>query len=95
MRSGFATKKDADQALAEFLVQAGRGSLPAVGRQSLAEYLDGWLVGVRLSLAATAFCLVPGLMEGLNSRGACCSYEVVTAVQGLELDRRDEPELAV
>ncbi len=40
-------------------------------------------------------CLVPGLMEGLNSRGAGCSDEVVTAVQDFVLDRRDESELAV
>jgi integrase len=55
MRSGFATKKDAEQALAEFLVQVGRGSLPALGRQSLGDYLEAWLGGVQLSLAATAF----------------------------------------
>ena len=40
-------------------------------------------------------CLVPGSVEGLNSRGAGCSDEVVTAVQGFVLDRRDESELAV
>ena len=55
MRSGFGTKKDAEQALAEFLVQVGRGSLPALGRQTVSEYLDTWLAGAELSLAATAF----------------------------------------
>lgn len=55
MRAGFATKKAAEQALAEFLVQAGRGAVPAPGRQSVEQYLDGWLTGMELSLAATAF----------------------------------------
>lgn len=55
MRSGFATKKDAEQALAEFIVQLGRGHVPGQGRQTVKEYLETWLVGCELALAATAF----------------------------------------
>ena len=45
--------------------------------------------------SAASDCLVPGSVEALNSRGAGCSDEVVTAVLGLVLDRRDESEFAV
>jgi integrase len=54
-RGGFATKKDAETALAEFLTRVAHGHQPAPGRLTVAEYLEEWLVGCELSLAATAF----------------------------------------
>lgn len=50
MRGGFATKKDAEQALAEFVVQVGRGHVPGQGRQTVAEYVET----ERAALAARA-----------------------------------------
>ncbi|MDP3714630.1 MAG: transposase, partial [Mycobacteriales bacterium] len=44
---------------------------------------------------ARAVCQVPGLMEGLNSREAGCFGEAGLAVQGLVLDRWEQPNLAV
>jgi integrase len=55
MRGGFATKKDAEAALAEFIAQVGRGHVPGQGRQTVAEYVELWLAGCELALAATAF----------------------------------------
>ena len=48
-----------------------------------------------LGAGLSAVCLVPGLMEALNSRGAVCSDEVVTAALGFVLDRWDKSEFAV
>jgi integrase len=55
MRGGFGTKKEAEQALAEFITRVGLGHVPAQGRQTLSEYLETWLVGCEMTLAATAF----------------------------------------
>ena len=82
------------------------GVLPAAGLVSAPPAdrrlpcTEGWISGVALLAAhggagVSCLCLVPGSVEALNSRGAGCSDEVVTAVQFLKLDRRDESEFAV
>jgi integrase len=44
-RGGFATRKAAEDALAELVDSAAKGTLAHDGRQTVASYLDGWLVG--------------------------------------------------
>ncbi len=46
MKSGFATKKDAEAALAEARVRANRGEHVAPDRQTVAAYLPTWLDGL-------------------------------------------------
>ena len=55
MRSGFATKKDAQDALAALLAEVAAGRYVAPSQRTLEVYLEQWLVGVQLELAATAY----------------------------------------
>ncbi len=55
MRGGFATRKDAQTALGVVLHQIGEGEVPASNRQTVSDYLEQWLVGVEMTLAATAY----------------------------------------
>lgn len=54
-KGGFATKREAEQALAELLAKAARGPVVAVSRQRLGEYLSGWLELVRPTLSPAAW----------------------------------------
>lgn len=53
-KGGFKTKRDAEAALRDFLVQSDRGLLLLPTKQTVGEYLDAWLRQVEGSLAATA-----------------------------------------
>jgi integrase len=54
-KGGFATKRDAEEAMAEVVSKAARGQLPRVTRLRVEEYLDQWLVSIRPSLADAAW----------------------------------------
>jgi len=55
MKGGFATRKAAEAALADYLSKAGRGELVNSDTWRLADYLTEWLTGMRLTLAAAAW----------------------------------------
>lgn len=54
-KGGFATKREAEQAMAELLAKAARGPVVQVSRQSLGEYLTGWLELTRPTLSPAAW----------------------------------------
>ncbi|MBA3523846.1 MAG: hypothetical protein H0T85_04710 [Geodermatophilaceae bacterium] len=55
-KAGFPTRKAAEAALSEFIGQTSHGEVvTAGGRQTVNEYLDEWLVGMRLTLAVSAW----------------------------------------
>jgi ubiquinone/menaquinone biosynthesis C-methylase UbiE len=78
---------------AAMIAQRPRGTAPSL--QAQAENLPIADQQFDVAMALVTLCLVPGSVEALNSRGAGCSDEVVTAVLVLELGRRDESEFAV
>ena len=54
-KGGFATKREAEQAMAELIAKAARGPVVQVSRQSLGEYLTGWLEVIRPTLSPAAW----------------------------------------
>jgi integrase len=54
-KGGFGTKREAEQAMAELLAKAARGPVVQVSRQSLGEYLTGWLEVIRPTLSPAAW----------------------------------------
>ena len=52
---GFATRRDAQAALNEALTATQHGTYVAPSRQTLAEFLEVWLEGLRFELAVTAW----------------------------------------
>jgi integrase len=54
-KGGFATKKDAETALADLVAKAARGPVVAVSRQRLGDYLTGWLELTKPSLSPAAW----------------------------------------
>lgn len=54
-KGGFATKRDAEEAMAEVVTKAARGQLRPVCRMTLDAYLDQWLERVKPTLAAAAW----------------------------------------
>lgn len=54
-RNGFATKREASDAMIAFLGEAARGTVVVDTKQSVETYLEAWLVSVRSSLRATTF----------------------------------------
>ncbi len=51
---GFATKRDAQRALTDALGRLDRGTYVEVGRQTVGDYLEGWLAGKARLRATTA-----------------------------------------
>jgi integrase len=54
-KGGFGTKREAEQAMAELLAKAARGPVVQVSRQSLGDYLTGWLEVIRPTLSPAAW----------------------------------------
>ncbi|MDB5876467.1 MAG: integrase family protein [Ramlibacter sp.] len=55
VKGGFATKREAQDALAEVLAKAARGVVPAITKLTVAAYLDEWLLRVRPTLEVAAW----------------------------------------
>jgi integrase len=54
-KGGFATKRDAEQAMAEIVAKAARGPVVTVSRQRLGDYLTDWLEITRPTLSPAAW----------------------------------------
>lgn len=55
LKGGFATKREAEQAMAELLAKAARGPVIQPSRQQLGDYLTDWLEVTRASLSPAAW----------------------------------------
>jgi integrase len=54
-KGGFATKRDAEQAMAEIVAKATRGPVVTVSRQRLGDYLTDWLAVIKPTLSPAAW----------------------------------------
>lgn len=63
MKGGFSTRRDAEAALAESIGHAARGEVASPGRRTLTAYLDEWLIGIRPTLAASAWTNYRSLID--------------------------------
>jgi integrase len=55
VKGGFATKRDAEQAMADVMAKAGAGMVALPSRLTVDAYLDQWLVTVKPTLAPAAW----------------------------------------
>ena len=55
VKGGFATKRDAEQAMAELVAKAARGPIIQTSRQPLGNYLTDWLEVIRPALSPAAW----------------------------------------
>jgi hypothetical protein len=54
-KDGFATKRDAEQAMAQLLAKAARGPVVRVSAQGIGDYLTDWLQVIRPTLSPAAW----------------------------------------
>jgi integrase len=55
VKGGFATKREAEQAMAELVAKAARGPVVLASRQPLGDYLTDWLAAIRPTLSPAAW----------------------------------------
>jgi len=72
MKGGFSTRRDAEAALAKSIGHAARGEVASPGRRTLTAYFDEWLIGIRPTLAASAWTNYRSLQHpyGPSRRGS-------------------------